>query len=119
MKKILLAAALSAALLSAHDPKKGAATSITGTVVDVACFVGHDSIGEKHVTCAEACARAGNPLAIYDATAKKLYLPIAMDHKNPNTKLMPFIEKKVTAKGRVITKAGMTGIVIDAVTPAP
>lgn len=118
MKKLTVMLTMAAAAM-AHDPHKGtAATTVTGTVVDVACFVGHDSMGEKHATCAEACARAGNPLAIYDAKTKSLYLPVAMDHKNPNTKLMPFIEKRVTVKGKVMAKAGLKGIAIETVEAA-
>jgi hypothetical protein len=95
----------------------GAVARVTGRVVDVACFVGHDSSGEKHEKCAEACARAGNSLAVYDSAADVLYIPVSMDHKNPNTKLMPFIEKKVVVKGRVIEKSKMKGIAIESVEP--
>ncbi len=119
MKTMILGMLTLVTAVYAHDPHKGAAvTTIKGTVVDVACFVGHDSTGEKHASCAEACARAGNPLAIYDAKTKSLYLPVAMDHKNPNTKLMPFIEKTVTVKGKVMAKAGLKGIAIESVEAA-
>ena len=73
-----------------HEHQGGKAVRITGLVVDIACFVGHDSSGPKHAKCAEACARAGNPLAIYDEATKTLYLPVSLDHKNPNAKLMGF-----------------------------
>lgn len=98
-----------------HEHHAGKTVQVTGQVVDVACFVGHDSSGAKHEKCAEACARAGNPLAIYDESAKALYLPVSTDHKNPNAKLMSFIEKKVTVKGTLLEKAGLKGIAIDTV----
>lgn len=100
----------------AHDHGDAKATQITGQVVDIACFVGHDSSGEKHAKCAEACARAGNPLAIFDG--KQIYLPVSMNHKNPNEKLMAFIEKKVKVTGTVLEKGGIKGIAIDKVEPA-
>ena len=62
-----------------------------------------------------ACARAGNPLAIYDEATKTLYLPVSLDHKNPNAKLMGFIEKKVKVSGTVMEKAGLKGIAIEKV----
>lgn len=99
-----------------RDHGDARATEIIGQVVDIACFVGHDSSGEKHAKCAEACARAGNPLAIFDG--KQIYLPISMNHKNPNEKLMPFIEKKVKVTGTLKEKAGLQGIVIDKVEAA-
>lgn len=101
-----------------HEHSSGKATQVTGLVVDVACFVGHDSSGPKHATCAEACARAGNPLAIYDEATKTLYLSVSTDHKNPNTKLMGFIEKKVKVTGALVEKAGMKGIKIEKVEAA-
>lgn len=100
----------------AHDHGDAKTTQITGQVVDIACFVGHDSSGEKHAKCAEACARAGNPLAIFDG--KQIYLPVSMNHKNPNEKLMAFIEKKVKVTGTVLEKGGIKGIAIDKVEPA-
>lgn len=100
----------------AHEHGGGKAAQITGQVVDIACFVGHDSSGEKHAKCAEACARAGNPLAIFDG--KQIYLPVSMNHKNPNEKLMSFIEKKVRVTGTVLEKAGFKGIAIEKVEAA-
>jgi hypothetical protein len=101
-----------------HEHQGGKAAQITGLVVDIACFVGHDSSGPKHAKCAEACARAGNPLAIYDESTKTLYLPVSLDHKNPNTRLMEYIEKKVKVSGTVMEKAGLKGIAIEKVEAA-
>jgi hypothetical protein len=98
-----------------HGHGDGTGTRVVGTVVDIACFVGHDSSGAKHAKCAEACARAGNSLGIYDADSKTLYVPVSMDHKNPNTKLLPLVEKKVAVTGRVMEKAGLKGIAVETV----
>ena len=121
LKSRLITLALSAAAIcgtvawAQHSHEHGGAKTvqITGQVVDIACFVGHNSSGEKHAKCAEACARAGNPLAVFDG--KEVYIPISMDHGNPNTKLMSFIEKKVTVTGTVMAKAGLKGISIEKV----
>jgi hypothetical protein len=101
-----------------HEHQAGKPAQITGQVVDIACFMGHDTSGPKHAKCAEACARAGNPLAIYDEASKTLYLPVSLDHKNPNAKLMEFIEKKVKVSGRVMEKDGIKGIAIEKVEAA-
>ena len=101
-----------------HDEPKGKPVTITGTVVDTGCYMSHDSKGEKHTDCATMCAKNGVPLAIVDA-AGKLYLPIAADHKNPNEKLMPFIEKKVKVTGTATHKGGLEGIAITSVQAVP
>lgn len=120
---ILLPPAIAGVLLfalagHAHEPKGSKKMELVGNVIDLACFVGHDSIGEKHAACAEACAKAGNPLAILDAKSGQIYLPISMDHKDPNAKLMPFVEKRVKASGVVLEKAGVKGIVVQSIVAA-
>lgn len=105
-------------LLAAHEGHAGKKVSLVGQVVDTACYLGHDSKGAKHVECATTCAKEGIPLAIVDAKTGVLYLPIAMNHKNANAQLMPFIEKKVKVSGVVMEKGGMKGIVIDKVEAA-
>jgi hypothetical protein len=114
---IVFSAVLATAIF-AHEEHKGKAVTITGTVVETGCYMSHDAIGDKHTECATACAKAGVPLAIVDG-AGKVYLPIAADHKNPNAKLMPFIEKKVKVTGTAMEKGGLEGIVIKTVEAAP
>lgn len=115
--RLVILCGLLAAALVAHEDHKGKQVTIIGTVVDTGCYLSHDAIGEKHIECATACAKAGIPLAIVDA-AGKLYLPIAADHKNPNAKLMPFIEKKVKVTGTALEKGGLAGIAIKTVEAA-
>jgi hypothetical protein len=114
----LMAGTTFASQAHSHSHGPGKPVTITGQVVDVACFVGHNSSGQKHAKCAETCARAGNPLAVLDSASGRLYLPVSMDHKNPNEKLMPFIEKKVKVTGSMLEKAGLRGIAIEKVEAA-
>lgn len=83
--------------------------TLTGTVVDTGCYIAHDSSGPDHLNCAQECAKKGVPLAIVD-DAGKLYSIVAVDHENPNTKLMPFIEKKVKVTGTLFEKGGASGV---------
>jgi hypothetical protein len=92
--------------------------TITGLVVDTGCYVSHNTKGPKHVPCATTCAKAGVPLAILDEQSGTLYLPIAVNHKNQNEQLMPFIEKRVKVTGTLFDKNGMKGIGIKSVEAA-
>jgi hypothetical protein len=115
---ILFSAILAAGLLVAHEGEEhGKAVTITGQVVDTGCYMVHNGKGAEHAMCAETCAKAGVPLAILDDKGK-LYLSLAADHKNPNTKLMPFIEKKVKITGTLVEKGGISGISIKTVAAA-
>jgi hypothetical protein len=116
----LLPAILLLALVSgfAHDAVKPKPITMTALVVDTGCYLSHDTKGEKHIKCATACAKAGVPLALLDEKTGTVYLPVAVDHKNQNDKLMPFLEKKVTVTGTLMEKGGVKGIALKTVAAA-
>lgn len=102
--------------LAQHDHgDHGKEMTMTSLVVDTGCYLSHDSKGEKHESCATACAKAGVPLALLDEASGTLYIPVASDHKNQNEKLMPFIEKRVKVTGTLMEKGGVKGFVIKTV----
>jgi len=106
---------LFALVVWAHSDKAGKAITLAATVVDTGCYLGHGATGDKHVSCAAACARAGVALALLDSSTGTLYLPVAMDHKNPNPRLLPFVEKRVKVTGILHEKGGMKGIMIKTI----
>jgi hypothetical protein len=119
MKKTLIFACVALGMLAvAHDLPKGKLITMTGTVVDTGCYISHDSKGESHAKCAEACAKNGVPLAIVDEHGT-VFMPIAVEHKDQNAKLMPFIEKRVKVTGTIMEKGGLKGIALKTVEAAP
>ncbi|MBL8228476.1 MAG: hypothetical protein JNL98_08365 [Bryobacterales bacterium] len=107
---------LMASLLFGAETKP---VTLTGVIIDTGCYLSHDTKGPKHVTCATTCAKAGVPLAILEEHSGTVYLPIAVDHKNQNPKLMPFIEKKVKVTGTLFEKGGVKGIYVKTISAAP
>lgn len=103
--------------LLAYDDAKLKPIILVGTVVDTGCYIVHDGIGSDHSECATECAKKGIPLAILDG-AGKVYLPLGVDHKNPNTQLMPFIEKKVKVTGTEVARGGLSGIIVKTIEEA-
>ena len=114
---ILLLSLIITCIAVAHDDHPGKPLTITGIVVDTGCYMSHDSKGEGHAKCAAACAKAGVPLAILDDHGA-LYLPVAVEHKDQNAKLTPFIEKRVKVTGTELQKGGLKGIAIKTVEAA-
>lgn len=120
MKRAIFTILAGAAMAFAQHDHGNAGKEITMTslVIDTGCYLSHASKGEKHETCATTCAKAGVPLALLDEASGTLYLPVAVDHKNPNAKLMPFIEKKVKVTGTIMEKGGIKGFAIKSVEAA-
>lgn len=101
-------------------PEKGVTMTITGEVMDPACFLeaGVKSIGPGHFQCAIDCARSGQTLAIYDRVNDRIYFIAGeLPGKNPNDPVINFIHQKVDVTGGVFHRSGVYGIVISKVVP--
>jgi hypothetical protein len=94
------------------------ARTIVGEVVDPGCWIVNGSKGASHKECAIACAKAGQVLGILDNKTQKLYI-LATDKpgEDPNKGLIDYVGQIVTAKGRVYSRGGATGIKITSVEP--
>src|SRR5687768_4961727 len=85
MKKLSLfvaAVVLSAGWAAAggkHEHGKSAAktASFTGEIVDLNCYMGHETAGEKHADCAKMCVKGGAPMGL--KAGNDLYLLVG-DH---------------------------------------
>ena len=116
---VLLILIVAAGSLNAQEKKMAKEMSITGEVVDVACYLAGDARGPGHVACATACAKAGGALGILTADGKLYVSLLPDDHKkSPNHLLMDFIGKNVEAKGYVRVKGGVNGLMIRSVAEA-
>ena len=94
-----------------HDHgKKEALTSgetqkISGEVIDMACYVDHGAMGEKHADCSKKCIASGLPVGL-KADDGKTYLLIG-EHKPMNSELAEYAAKKITVEGKVVSRDGL------------
>lgn len=74
--------------------------SLSGLVVDAACFMLHPQAadGPTHDECGNACALAGVPLGVFDAASKQLYLADGAGSKQ----LLPHLHKRVRITGQAV-----------------
>ena len=100
-------------VLAAQDKKASDKASITGEVVDTACYMTKGEKGEKHKACAISCAKRGNTLGILEDGTDKLFISL-----KPNEDLLAHVAETVTVMGTVVEKGGVRGIVISKVTAA-
>ena len=92
--------------------------SITGQVIDLNCFTTKGASGAGHKECAQACAKAGVPLAIVGSDGN-IYMAVSSKAGDPqNSKLMPFAEEKVKVTGTHRFANGMHTIEITSITAA-
>lgn len=96
-----------------HSETQADTTTIQGEVVDITCYIRHESKGEKHVACAESCANMGMPLGVLEDGTNKLFLIIPPGHEDPKQLVMPFLGKKVKIDAVLYAMGGLTGVEIQ------
>lgn len=102
------------------DWKQGKVETIVGQVICPACYLeaGAKSVSAAHFQCAVDCARSGQTMAFYDRENDRIYFIAGeLPGQNPNTPVMPYINKMVDVRGNVYYRAGAWGIVILTVKP--
>jgi hypothetical protein len=120
-RRIFLAAAGSLPLvLAAATPP----VTITGEVVDTTCYLFHEATGPEHIDCAIRCVKAGTPAAILDDKTRELVFPLtsvsAQSHhgKRPDEALLPYVGKRVRARGQPVRRGGVNALVIEKIEEA-
>jgi type 1 fimbria pilin len=100
--RILAAGAVLGALstpLAAQAKPQGNEMTLTGTVIDLNCYVANGATGASHKACAEACAKAGVQLGVLSSDGT-IYVPISSKAADPtNPQLIPHAESKVKITG--------------------
>jgi hypothetical protein len=84
------------------------AVTVTGEVLDMACYLDHGAHGEKHAQCAATCISSGLPVGIKTADGK-VYLLIG-EHKPLNSELAQYAAKTITVKGKLVSRDGISMI---------
>jgi hypothetical protein len=121
MKKTLIVSAFALATLAlggggfAQDDK--APKDVTGEVIDLNCYMGHEAHGADHKACGVKCAKGGNPIGMLTADGK-VYLLLAGDQHEPASAAAKLIDKMAetaTVTGKVIKRGGLEAVIVDSV----
>jgi hypothetical protein len=109
---LLAVASLRTGALAAETPAGSADLSLTGEVLDMACYISHGGKGETHKPCAAKCAKLGQPVGLL-STDGKLYLLVA-DHADgaPYEKARGLAGEQVAMKGEVAERDGVTALTV-------
>jgi hypothetical protein len=85
--------------------KKGNQVTVTGEVLDMACYVDHGASGAGHASCAEKCIKSGLPVGLKGSDGKT-YLLIG-EHMPANKDLAPYAAKTITVQGKLVERDGI------------
>jgi hypothetical protein len=88
---------------------------IEGEIVDITCYIRHDSRGPEHLKCALFCAEMGMPLGLLEDGTEAIYLILPSGHADPRETVLPFVSKKVRVSGIPWISGGLTAIEIEAI----
>jgi hypothetical protein len=86
-------------------PENGTPLTVTGEVLDMACYLDHGAHGAGHAACARKCISSGLPVGIKSADGTT-YLLIG-DHMPANSELAKYAAKTITVRGKYVTRDGI------------
>jgi hypothetical protein len=87
--------------------------TVTGEVLDMACYIANNLSGPEHADCARTCIKNGLPVGIKSKTDGKVYLLVG-GATSLNGQLADYAAKTITIKGKLRTRDGFT--MLDEVT---
>jgi len=103
-------------LLGTRMPAR-AADTVSGEIVDLACYLPHPETGHGsgHRKCADTCIKKGLPMGLL-TDDKQVYL-LLEDHENPKpyAQLRDKAAERVTVEGTKASQGGVTALVVEAV----
>ena len=88
--------------------------TVTGQVIDSACFIKIGASGAGHRECAQTCADNGIPLALLEAeTEQVIWLASSQSMQSPNADLRAHASHTVRITGEWAERGGVKILVID------
>ncbi|MBI5594953.1 MAG: hypothetical protein HY928_02570 [Elusimicrobia bacterium] len=93
----------------------GETVTLKGEVLDMACYMAHEGMGEKHAKCAKTCLLGGAPAGILGADGSVTLLVEDHNMKKPYKALLELAGQKAEVTGKRYTRGGLTAVVVSAV----
>jgi len=112
---LILVVGTLATAVTAAEKAAPAGVTVSGEIVDLACYLARGGKGPEHAACAAKCAEMGQPLGLA-ASDGTVYLLMA-DHADSSafTKAKSLAGTKVEIKGQVASRDGMSGLTVLAI----
>jgi hypothetical protein len=108
----LLTVFLCAASLNLFAQEK---KTITGEVLDMACYSASGASGEGHKSCATACIKDGSPMGVLTSDGKVYLLVENHDKKDAYAEAKKHAGEQVTVTGTFSERGGLQTVIVDEV----
>jgi hypothetical protein len=103
-------------LLASRTPA-AAMDTVTGEVVDLACYLPHPetSHGAGHRKCAETCVKKGLPAGLLTEDQQVYLLLENHDNPKPYAQMKEKAAQTITVEGTKVTRGGIQALVVESV----
>jgi hypothetical protein len=113
----LLAVSLCVASLTSFGQDKKPPLTLTGEVLDMACYSASGASGEGHKSCASMCIKGGSPMGLLTSDGKVYLIVENHDKKDAYAEAQKHAGEQITATGTLSDKGGLNAIIVDDVKP--
>jgi type 1 fimbria pilin len=99
--------------VTAHAQQSSGTTTISGEVLDMACYMKSGAHGDGHKDCAAVCIKGGSPMGILTSDNKVYLLVENHDKAAAYDEAKKHPGEQVTVTGTVSEKNGVNAIIAD------
>ncbi|MFN8549657.1 MAG: hypothetical protein U0527_17230 [Candidatus Eisenbacteria bacterium] len=100
---------------AAAEAKETKAT-VTGEIVDLACFLGHGAKGMEHQSCALKCLKGGQPMGLLTSDGSVYLLMASHEDDKPFNMAKTYAALQVSVTGPVAQGGGLKALTVESVT---
>lgn len=112
-KKLTASMVVAFALTSVTSYAQDKSSTITGEVLDMACYMKSGAHGDGHKDCAAMCVKGGSPMGILTSDNKVYLLVENHDKADAYAEAKKHAGEQVTVTGTVSARNGMNAIIAD------
>ena len=112
---LLIVSLFAASLTTFAQEKKS--TTISGEVLDMACYSAMGASGAGHKSCAADCIKGGSPMGLLTSDGKVYLLVENHDKKDAYAKAKDYAGEQIIVTGTLSDKGGLSAVVVDEVKP--
>ncbi|MGI8952637.1 MAG: hypothetical protein ACR2FN_13765 [Chitinophagaceae bacterium] len=101
--------------LSFSSSAQKKAMTLSGELVDMACYMSNGAHGNGHKDCANMCIKGGSPMGILTSDGKVYLLVENHDKQDAYTEAKKHAGEKITVSGTFAEKGGVQSLIVDEV----